>query len=197
MAAGRAGAIVGALVGLSVYGLYRVFCNPRQNRMAKNDMLVGESLNYAQKLYQLAPVCVTFDVQEVPKARHADWDGTKNHVTIRIPPNMNDVDREGQLAHESFHILSPATLGDATYLDEGLAALLAARHRNYYPMPNDQKYCDALRLAEQLVTACPQSIAKLLSLRKRVALVSANDIINACNGFPPSDARLLARKFYQ
>jgi hypothetical protein len=165
--------------------------------MTKNEMLVRESLDYAQKLYQLPRVGVTFDVHEEPNARHADWDRGKNHVTIRIPPNMNDVDREGQLAHESFHVLSPASLDEANYLDEGLATLLAVRHRNYHPMPDDQKYRDAKRLAEQLVTACPQSIAKLLSLRKRVALVLANEIINVCAGFPPADAQLLVRKFYQ
>jgi len=126
-AAGMTGA--GAGFGMAAYGGYRIFRNPPTKSMTRNESLVHASLAYAEQLYGRPPAAAaTFDVQEVPNARHADWDGVNNHVTIRIPPNMNDIDREGQLAHESFHVFSPATLAEATYFDEGFATYLAVQH---------------------------------------------------------------------
>lgn len=164
--------------------------------MTPNQRLVNESLAYAEKLYGKPPAPATFDVQEVRDALHADWDALKNHVTIRIPTNMSDADRKGQLAHESFHIFSPVTLAEATYLDEGLATLLAVEHRQYSPFPDQTKYYEALELVRRLIATCPDSVRNLLSARKRIALVSEQDISAVCKDFPASEAKLLVRKFY-
>src|SRR5207244_10115885 len=97
-----------------------------------NKSLVRGFIAEAEKLFGTPPpVRATFEVQEVPNALHADWDDLKNHVTIRIPPDWGELHREGQLAHESFHVFSPAKPSEATYLDEGLATLLAKHCRNY------------------------------------------------------------------
>ena len=124
-----------------------------------------------------------------------DWNDVTNHVTIRLP-KWDEVHRKGQLAHESFHVFSPAKLSEATYLDEGLATLNAKQCQNYMPHPKDPKYHEALSLVERLIDTCPDSIRKLLSLKGRVALVLASDIIAVCEKFPLSDANLLVRKFY-
>ncbi len=137
----------------------------------------------------------TFDFQEVPDALHAEWNDVTNHVIIRLP-NWGKVHRKGQLAHESFHVFSPAKLSEATYLDEGLATLSAKQSENYMPHPNDAKYRDALLLVEHLIATCSDSIRGLLGLRGRIALVSANDIVAVCKKFDLDKAELLVRKFY-
>jgi hypothetical protein len=166
------------------------------SRMSSDDLVRGFIADL-EKLYGTpSGKCASFNVQEVADARHAEWDDGKNHVTIRIPPRMNDIDRNGQLAHESFHAFSPAKLSEATYLDEGLATLNAKQSQNYIPYSNDAKYCEALWLVEHLIATCSDSIKKLLSLKGRIALVSGSDIVAACKEFPLSVAQLLARKFY-
>jgi hypothetical protein len=198
VACAPAGAAIGAVVGLAAYGVYRIFWNPTLTSMTRNEYLVHESLAFVEKFYGKSPTrAATFEVQEVPGARHADWDSVKNHVTIRIPPNMKDIDREGQLAHEAFHVFSPATLDEATYMDEGLATLLAIEHRHYFPCADDIKYNEALSLVRRLIETCGDSVRNLLNERKRIAFVSEADIAAVCNQFSPSDAQRLVRKFYR
>src|SRR5438477_6019110 len=85
-----------------------------------NEDLVRQFLATAEKFYGvLPPVRATFEVQEVSGELHAEWDKERNHVTIRIQQGWDDYQRKGRLAHESFHVFSPATLSEATYLDEG------------------------------------------------------------------------------
>src|SRR5207249_1760667 len=135
----------------------------------------------------------TFEFQEVPDALHADWNEVTNHVTIRLP-NWGEVHRKGQLAHESFHVFSPAKQVEATYLDEGLATLNAKQRENYMPHRNS-KYREALSLAEHFIKTCSDDcIRKLLSLRGRIALVSASDIVAVCKKVPLADANRLVRK---
>ena len=163
-----------------------------------NDDLVRGFLTDLEKRYG-KPIgkCADFDVQEVPDTRHADWDDVKNHVTIRIPPGMDEIDRKGQLAHESFHAFSPAKLSEATYLDEALATLFAKQSQHYNPYPDNSKYCEALSLVERLTETCSDDcIRKLLGLKGRIALVSANDIVGVCKDFLSADAHLLVRRFY-
>jgi len=160
-----------------------------------NDDLVRGFIADLEKLYGASPIeRATFEIQEVPDALHAEWNDVKNHVTIRIP-NWGDVHRKGQLAHESFHVFSPAKQPEATYLDEGLATLNAKQSQNYNPHPNS-KYREALSLVEDLIATCSDSIRELLSLRGRIALVSASDIIAVCKKFDLDKADLLVRKFY-
>ena len=164
--------------------------------MDENERLVRESLEYAEQLYGKALAPAAFHVEEVFKPRHADWDRAKNHVTIQIPLNMNQVDRKGELAHEAFHVFSPATRNEGTYFGEGLATLLAIEQRNYHPFPDDIKYREAVSLVRRLIAMCPDSVEKLLSARKRISLVTADDIAAICKGFPASDAQHLVRKFF-
>jgi len=103
-------------------------------------------------------------------------------------PNWGDVHRKGQLAHESFHVFSPAKQPEATYLDEGLATLNAKQSQNYNPHPNS-KYHEALSLVEDLIATCSDSIRELVS-------VLASDIIAVCKKFHSDKAYLLVRKFY-
>jgi hypothetical protein len=162
-----------------------------------NQDLVTKFLEDAENFFCAPrPVRATFDVQEIPNALHADWDAARNHVTIRIQPGWDDYQRRGRLAHESFHVFSPATLAEATYLDEGLATLLAKQCLSYLPPPDQKKYCEALSLTERLIAACPGAIKKLTRGGKRIALASANDIVSVCKDFPAGDADLLVRKFY-
>jgi hypothetical protein len=137
----------------------------------------------------------TFKIEEVPDALHAEWNDVTNHVTIRLP-NWGDVHRKGQLAHESFHVFSPAKQSEATYFDEGLATLNAKRSQDYKPHAGS-KYHDALTLVEHLIDICSDDcVRKLLSYKGRIALVSASEIIDVCKKFPLTDANLLVRKFY-
>jgi hypothetical protein len=162
-----------------------------------NEDLVAQILEEAERFYRAArPVGATFEVQEVPDALHADWDKGRNHVTIRIQPGWEEYQRHGRLAHEAFHVFSPATIAEATYLDEGLATLLAKHCCNYLPPPDQTKYCLALCLVERLIGTCPKCIGKPVSGGRRIALVSGSDIIAACKKFPPADADLLVRRFY-
>jgi hypothetical protein len=162
-----------------------------------NEDLVRQFLATAEELYGAPPpVRATFEVQEISGELHAEWDRERNHVTIRIQPGWDDYQRKGRLAHESFHVFSPATLSEATYLDEGLAALLAKHGLNYLPFPDQTKYCEALSLVERLIATCPKSVRKLIDRGRRIAIVSASDIVAACHKFPASDADLLVRKFY-
>jgi hypothetical protein len=165
------------------------------SRMLNDDLVCGFIADL-EKLYGAPPIeRATFEFQEVPNALHADWNDVTNHVTIRLP-NWGEVHRKGQLAHESFHVFSPAKLSEATYLDEGLATLNAKQSQNYMPHPNYAKYYEALSLIEDLIATCSDSIRDLLSLRGRIAFVSANDIVAACKKFDLDKAELLVRKFY-
>jgi hypothetical protein len=160
-----------------------------------NDDLVRGFITDLEKRYGKPPIKPpTFEFQEVPDALEAVWNDVTNHVTIRLP-KWGEVHRKGQLAHESFHVFSPAKQPEATYLDEGLATLNAKQRENYNAYA-DQKYHEALLLVEQLIATCPDSIRKLLSLKGRIALVSANDIVAVCKKFPLADADRLVHKFY-
>jgi len=95
-----------------------------------NEDLVRQFLATAEKFYGvLPPVRATFEVQEVSGELHAEWDKERNHVTIRIQQGWDEYQRKGRRAHESFHVFCPATLSEATYLEEGLAALVAKQCR--------------------------------------------------------------------
>ena len=165
--------------------------------MSNDDDLVRGFVADLEKRFGTPPIKKpTFEFQEVPDALHADWDDVKNHVTIRLP-NWGEVHRKGQLAHESFHVFSPAKQNEATYLDEGLATLNAKQQQNYMPHPKDAKYNEALSLVEKLIGICSDDcIRRLLALKGRIALVSASEIVAVCKDFPLSDANLLVRKFY-
>jgi hypothetical protein len=122
--------------------------------MSNDDDLVRGFVADLEKRFGTPPIKQpTFEFQEVPDALHADWDDVKNHVTIRLP-NWGEVHRKGQLAHESFHVFSPAKQNEATYLDEGLATLNAKQQQNYMPHPKDAKYNEALSLVEKLIGIC-------------------------------------------
>ena len=163
--------------------------------MSNDDDLVRGFIADLEKLYGTPPIKrPTFEFQEVPNALHTEWNDATNYVTIRLP-NWGEIHRKGQLAHESFHVFSPARQSEATYLDEGLATLNAKQSQNYKPHPKS-KYHEASSLVEHLIATCPDSIRKLLSLKGRIALVAASDIIAVCKDFPLSDANLLLRKFY-
>ena len=115
-----------------------------------DDDLVRGFIADLEKRFGAPPIkCATFEIQNVPDALHADWDDVKNHVTIRLQ-KWGEFHRKGrQLAHESFHVFSPAKQGEATYLDEGLATL-NAKDQNYSPHP-DSEYHVALSLVEHLI----------------------------------------------
>ncbi|SRR5436190_21178964 len=161
-----------------------------------DDDLVRSFIADLEKRYGNPPINpASFEFQEVPNALHADWNDVTNHVTIRLP-NWGEIHRQGQLAHESFHVFSPAKQSEATYLDEGLAALNAKRSHDYKPHPNS-KYHEALALVERLIEMCSDDCIRRLFIRKgRIALVSASDIVAVCDKFSPADANLLVRKFY-
>ena len=164
--------------------------------MPNDDDLVRGFIADLEKLYGIPPIKrATFEIQEVPDALHADWNDVTNHVTIRLP-NWGEVHRKGQLAHESFHVFSPAKQSEATYLDEGLATLNAKQSQDYKPHRNS-KYHEALVLVERLIEMCSDDCIRRLFIRKgRIALVSASDIAAVCDKFPSADANLLVRKFY-
>jgi len=164
--------------------------------MSNDDDLVRGFIADLEKLYGTPPIKrPTFEFQEVPNALHAEWNDATNYVTIRLP-NWGEIHRKGQLAHESFHVFSPAKQSEATYLDEGLATLNAKQSQNYKPHPKS-KYHEALSRVEQLIGICSDDcIRKLLSLKGRIALVSASDIVAVCKKFPLPDADRLVRKFY-
>jgi len=158
--------------------------------------LVRSFIADLEKRYGKPPIDpASFEFQEVPNALHADWNDVTNHVTIRLP-DWGEFHRKGQLAHESFHVFSPAKQSEATYLDEGLATLNAKQSRDYKPDPNS-KYHEASALVERLIEMCSDDCIRRLFIRKgRIALVSASDIVAVCDKFSPADANLLVRKFY-
>src|SRR5437867_4332792 len=76
-----------------------------------NEDLVRQFLATAEEFYGVPPPeRATFEVQEVSGELHAEWDKERSHGTIRIQPGWDDYQRNGRLAHESFHVFSPATL---------------------------------------------------------------------------------------
>jgi hypothetical protein len=103
----------------------------------------------------------------------------------------------GALAHESFHVFSPATPAELKILDEGLATQFTFRVVNYHAPVNLWNYRAAWAVVDWLAHLCPNAIRELRSEKPRVALIEANDILRVCNGFPDYWAHFLAERFNQ
>jgi hypothetical protein len=168
---------------------------------AKGDMnvaLVLEFVAEAEKRYGSRVPDIGVDVMEGDGPHTQFFEGRK-HATVRIPLGLKDFDRRGQLAHEAIHVFSPADLDEATYLDEGVAAIFAAEIQNYYP-PQDKEhlmYWSALSVSACLIQMHPTSIQELMKRCVRLARVKSDDILAVCPSFPKVSAHFLARKFYR
>ena len=99
--------------------------------------LVNDFLTQAEEFYGPRFPGVTFEVRESPAngALDSNFNPAANRVIIRIPADRQGNDRTGALAHESFHVFSPATPAELKILDEGLATQFAFRVVNYHPPP--------------------------------------------------------------
>lgn len=141
---------------------------------------------------------ITFSVEE----RHggplqAVFNPGAAHVAVHLPANLNQIDLEGQLAHESFHVFSPATPEEAKILDEGLATQFAFRVRNYRPPVNQWSYQAAWAVVEWLNYLRQNAIQELRHGQPRVALVEENEILRVCSRLPRYWANFLIQRFYQ
>jgi len=101
------------------------------------------------------------------------------------------------LAHESFHVFSPATPDEAKVLDEGLATRFAFRVRNYQPPVNVWNYRAAWAVVDWLDNLYPNAIQELRRAQPRVALIEENEIRRVCMELPAYWAHFLGHRFYQ
>ena len=165
---------------------------------ATNNDLVENFLANAERLYGPRFVGISFEVQETgPRGPlHTDFNPSTNHAIIRIPSGLSDLDRAGQLAQETIHVLSPATPDEATVFDRGLATFFAVGECQYCPPRERRNYLDALEAVSRFNDMCPTAIRCLRSVQPRVALIKEEDIVRACNRLGRETAHFLVRRSY-
>ena len=161
--------------------------------------LVNDFLTQAEELYGPRLPGVTFEVRESPPrgALDSTFNSAQNHVIIRIPADRQRNDRIGALAHESFHVFSPATPAELKILDEGLATQFAFRMVNYHAPINLWNYRAAWAVVDWLDHLCPNAVRELRRAQPRVALIEENEIIRVCRELPVYWAHFLVQRFYQ
>ncbi len=165
--------------------------------MPDSDLVEG-FLSQAGGLYGPRFPGVTFDVQESPAGGEleSEFNPNTNHVIIRIPADRQGIDRNGALAQESIHVLSPAEPKDAKVFDLGLATLFAMQVCNYHPAANYGIYPDACAAVKRLYDLCPNAIRNLRQSQPQVALIREDDILRACSGLPQVTAHFLVQPAY-
>ena len=161
--------------------------------------LVNDFLTQAEEFYGPRFPGVTFEVRESPAngALDSNFNPAANRVIIRIPADRQGNDRTGALAHESFHVFSPATPAELKILDEGLATQFAFRVVNYHPPLNFWDYRAAWAIVDWLDHLCPNAVLELRRAQPRVALIEENEIVRVCRELPGYWAHFLVQRFYQ
>jgi hypothetical protein len=105
-----------------------------------------------------------------------------------------------QLAHETVHLLSPVNGRKTTALEEGLATLFARDyiHHNMhieFPPPAQQRYHDALVLAERFLSPRPDAVLRLREHQPVISEITAKLIQQIYPEVPMSLCRSLEASF--
>lgn len=127
----------------------------------------------------------------------------KRGVFVKLAPNarQNWAFAVYQLAHESAHLLDPGYLGEATYLEEGVAVAFSHYVQPRYGInivESKEPVGETYRRACALVSTLPRGHLESKRIRQAVGRLrdaTADDLMNWFPDLAPEIAGMLASKF--
>lgn len=134
------------------------------------------------------------------------YPGNRKHIVIQLTVEALSNNNKAlyQLAHESIHLLSPVTSGNANYLEEGLAThfseeymatVINQPHWNSGTGPIAEKYNTARDLVRQLLAIDPNIILKIRKKQPTISLITAENILEENNNIPNDLIQQLIERF--
>lgn len=126
--------------------------------------------------------------------------GDRRHLAVRLSLSAAHDPKRAlfQLAHETVHLLAPVQLGQATVLEEGLAAWFADQQSHNLGLDmvdSTASYRDAATLAAHLVTLWPEAIRQTRHDQPVISEIAPEQLLKAAPGLDPAKADALCRRF--
>jgi hypothetical protein len=115
-----------------------------------------------------------------------------------VSANPNEHDLNGQVAHETGHVLFKREVRN-TVLEEGLCTYFAVNHGGEHAPhadnPKEQKYHEAYVAVTELLKKCPDVIKELRKPSRSIDKISADEIRKLCPDSSDELAKRLISKF--